>query len=1116
MIIPLPVIWLSDITATLSERVAEKMSRQPEEISGMYHEFRFRGLDTESMAQELSAAYRKLITIDAIDTTLHAVAILPLFDPEATGLARQLLEAIKLTGSSFSLEIIGLQESLHTALGIDAKPEAEIVKQNIAGIIPLTSTQGTRSSLILMDDYISTGASIGFNSSLLARYLSTIFSAFIENFRKVMMPLQFPGSGPGVLAFGLSKMEFDSDSVTDALINHTLVKVLGESGVTTESINTQKAADRAYRTLEGVDRFFDDFYAEEVIPLLDRKLPEREIAAEVAPALEKRINHLAEIATSFLKDRTLPLPEREASLSLLLGRDNPLLKGMHYRQECLYIDDALTSPAALFIDAYNSYARNTRMLPTPTDFPPLKKYVWDDEAGEYAESPDNTKAYNPLPELKRLKTEIIDQTAYIRCKEIEMEKLLDSLLTDPTEKPKGVNVHSNSFEIVEQPLSEKYIPSPAVTPLKSVDLRQYFSPIRQQGALGACSSFAVAAIYESIMNRLNAASGIQAEPADMSERFLFYYSNIIKDKINRGSNFHEQLEVLGQQGICPEVMCPYFMTDAKGMRKAPTTQAILAASTHRVIKARQIPLIDTGSTMDCLAANHRMLTSALSEGYPVGISLKIYNSFARKPGGFIPRPDETDIASGDEGNHAMVIVGYSETDKFYIVRNSWGEQFGDKGYCYISAAYVDDPKYNNFCCIITDTTEDGSLTEGVRDVPRVVADFGTTETRIRVATISNSLDEARIRLEALRELYETNYRYYEALFEKLSVPSVRNTLLSMTEDAQRESISRMENRRSRLIAQLPSQMARFFIRYSERIAKVTALTGVFMFIYLICCIAHIDGWLNYISLGAAAMMILVTIYTFGYYYYSRRRYRHHLKTKIDDLAARIAKRKEELATRKLHFHVAGMAFDQLHALSVSLDNTLNRLSAFNSCLRDWYETSSSNTAYPATTTEGMFIRLSSPQQIEKFYNNNLKRIIDGVDITDEFASFQPTDAGIMDLRHRIEEMLRNSIGNLLDDFDMTSYLSATEKYPFMPEAETTELFKRLNRMANVTTRHNGNGVSMNESRYVISCVPQPFINKWREVVNPNFPFPPECCYCHDQRSVTILTVRLIPQSDIAL
>ena len=49
----------------------------------------------------------------------------------------------------------------------------------------------------------------------------------------------------------------------------------------------------------------------------------------------------------------------------------------------------------------------------------------------------------------------------------------------------------------------------------------------------------------------------------------------------------------------------------------------------------------------------------------------------------------------------MVICGYSDEQGYFIVRNSWGKDFGDKGYCYIPYAYVRDSELTTYACAIT-------------------------------------------------------------------------------------------------------------------------------------------------------------------------------------------------------------------------------------------------------------------------------------------------------------------------------------------------------------------------------------------------------------------------------
>ena len=40
------------------------------------------------------------------------------------------------------------------------------------------------------------------------------------------------------------------------------------------------------------------------------------------------------------------------------------------------------------------------------------------------------------------------------------------------------------------------------------------------------------------------------------------------------------------------------------------------------------------------------------------------------------------------GGHAIAAVGYDDDKEYFIVRNSWGTEWGDNGYCYIPYTYL--------------------------------------------------------------------------------------------------------------------------------------------------------------------------------------------------------------------------------------------------------------------------------------------------------------------------------------------------------------------------------------------------------------------------------------------
>jgi len=91
------------------------------------------------------------------------------------------------------------------------------------------------------------------------------------------------------------------------------------------------------------------------------------------------------------------------------------------------------------------------------------------------------------------------------------------------------------------------------------------------------------------------------------------------------------------------------------------------------------------------------MKKCLADGYPIIFGLKLTERFFN-PGkdGIIKTPNVNDPQSANHGKHAMLIVGYSDKDQAFIVRNSWGTTWGDNGYGYVPYDYMGTSKFN-FC-----------------------------------------------------------------------------------------------------------------------------------------------------------------------------------------------------------------------------------------------------------------------------------------------------------------------------------------------------------------------------------------------------------------------------------
>lgn len=210
-------------------------------------------------------------------------------------------------------------------------------------------------------------------------------------------------------------------------------------------------------------------------------------------------------------------------------------------------------------------------------------------------------------------------------------------------------------------------------------LQNEVTEIYDQGDIGSCTSNAFCGAYKIIEKN---------KTFEPSRLYVYYHERLLEDNNNpkkitdSGADVTDAIAWCGKFGICPESLWPY---NTKNVNQQPPKQCEIAAQTHKTdIKSYQIQL--DGKQIDNIKV-------AISNNLPVLLAIEVYDSFENTDSsGVVPMPD-TDNEQ-DLGGHEILIIGYSDVqhndipENSVIVLNSWGDSWGDKGYCYIPYDYI--------------------------------------------------------------------------------------------------------------------------------------------------------------------------------------------------------------------------------------------------------------------------------------------------------------------------------------------------------------------------------------------------------------------------------------------
>ena len=208
---------------------------------------------------------------------------------------------------------------------------------------------------------------------------------------------------------------------------------------------------------------------------------------------------------------------------------------------------------------------------------------------------------------------------------------------------------------------------PAVLP-PSVDLRPTCPPVEDQGQLGSCTGNALVGALEFLEKK------DKVPFADLSRLFVYYNERVIEHtvKSDSGAQIRDGIKTLVSQGVCSEKKWPYQISK---FAVKPTAACYKEALTHTISTYNRIQTLDE-------------MRACLADGFPFVFGFTVYESFESQQvakTGIVqmPRTGEKVV-----GGHAVVGVGYSDADKRFVVRNSWGTGWGMQGYFTIPYDYL--------------------------------------------------------------------------------------------------------------------------------------------------------------------------------------------------------------------------------------------------------------------------------------------------------------------------------------------------------------------------------------------------------------------------------------------
>ena len=236
-----------------------------------------------------------------------------------------------------------------------------------------------------------------------------------------------------------------------------------------------------------------------------------------------------------------------------------------------------------------------------------------------------------------------------------------------------------------------------VTPAPTGDLSQYTCSL-DQGQLGSCQSNGPAQAFYVAM-KVAIAHGLLAIEAFVLARLWLYFGiRWIEGTVDQdaGGNIGDAFRILAAKGVPHEAIYPY---DISKFTQNPGPAVDMDAYDGRgSLSVNYHPISSIG---DALIAD---IEAAITSQRAVVFGCTVTEDFCSTlPNGTIHTPP---TGSQIAGGHCMTVVGYDHAAQKFLVKNSWGDDWGDPtagpGCFWMGYDYFCDPAWGASDCWLVD------------------------------------------------------------------------------------------------------------------------------------------------------------------------------------------------------------------------------------------------------------------------------------------------------------------------------------------------------------------------------------------------------------------------------